>query len=471
MSRTSTALALISAFALGACAERPAPVEPSAMVSLGNSLASLNESDTYLVQFRGNDIPGDFEAAVAAAGGTVVFAHAGVGIAAVSGMTDAGAQGLLVSDGVASVDADAYTILEEPSETIVEAADVVESTANPAAAFFFPRQWHHTQIGAPAAWAAGKLGSASTKVGIIDTGIDYTNLDLVGLIDETLSTSFVVDPVPPNLVIAGARSYADYHFHGTHVGSTVSSNAVVGAGVTSKVKLVALKVCRWTGTCPTSGTLSAILYAADNGLPVVNMSLGGGFFRNGANVGAGPSFIATINRVFNYAFQKGTTIVVSAGNDAMDIDHNGNIYNTYCNAPHVICVSATGPTARGPLVNGAYTFLTNIDALASYSNFGRSAIAVAAPGGAAAPVWQTCSRFAATTGLTVCRTGNFILGANGTSMAAPHVTGLAALIAGEVGNNPTAIAARIKATAVDLGQPGTDPAYGRGRISVAAGAP
>jgi subtilisin family serine protease len=476
MSRV-TAVAVITAVVLGACAEAPIPMEPTSLTRIAGGLANSQAADDmYLVQFRGNGVPRDFAMNVAAQGGIVVFAHGRAGIATVSGLTDAGAAALAASPGVASVDADLYTVLDEPGDVVVESADLVQSTANPAGAFFFPRQWHHRQIGAHTAWAAGKLGSATTKVGIIDTGIDYTNLDLIGLIDETLSTSFVVDnTVPPALIIAGARTYADYHFHGTHTGATVSSNAIVGAGVTSKTTLVALKACRANGSCPSSAVLPAILYAADNELHVVNMSLGGAFLRNGANVGPGPSFIATINRVFNYAHQNGLTIVVSAGNSARDMDHDGNIYNTYCQAPHAICVSATGPTARGPLLsNGTYQFLTNSDALASYSNFGSSAITVAAPGGAAAPVWATCSKFSIQVlsgGVPICRTGNFIVGSNGTSMAAPHVTGLAALIASEVGRNPTAIADRIKATADDLGKPGTDPAYGKGRINVAAGAP
>ena len=61
-----------------------------------------------------------------------------------------------------------------------------------------------------------------------------------------------------------------------------------------------------------------------------------------------------INRTFNYAKRKGTLIVVSAGNAAEDLDHNGNEFAAYCDAPHVICVSALGPTgegAFGPFVN------------------------------------------------------------------------------------------------------------------------
>ena len=80
------------------------------------------------------------------------------------------------------------------------------------------------------------------------------------------------------------------------------------------------------------------------------MSLGGSFNRRDASAagGFGPSFLATINQVFNYAHRKGTTVVVSAGNSAFDLDHDGNGYKSYCSVPTVICVSATGPTSRRP---------------------------------------------------------------------------------------------------------------------------
>jgi subtilisin family serine protease len=98
-------------------------------------------------------------------------------------------------------------------------------------------------------------------------------------------------------------------------------------------------------------------------------------------------------------------------------------------------------------------------------------VTVAAPGGNnASSVWAACSPFTIVTPLLVCRTGTFVVGLQGTSMASPHVTGLAALIAGDLGHNPAAIEARIKATADDLGAKGNDAAYGHGRINVGNGA-
>ena len=180
-----------------------------------------------------------------------------------------------------------------------------------------------------------------------------------------------------------------------------------------------------------------------------------------ARGGDSPSFLAVVNKVMTYANRKGVTVVVSAGNDNIDMDHDGNGYKTYCSAPTVICVSATGPTAAA----GATGPWTNVDAKAVYSNYGRSAVTVAAPGGnTGAAVSAGCSPFSLP--FAVCQTGVFVLTSSGTSMAAPHVTGLAGLISAEVGRNPGAIRDRLVNFSDDLGAIGNDPIYGHGRINV-----
>jgi lantibiotic leader peptide-processing serine protease len=482
----ATAASLI---VVAACAEPIATPAPELRSVQRTSSIEDATAETYLVRFKGNGVPSDFAANVAALGGEVIFSHP-VGIAAVSGIGEAGAASLAASKDVAAVDQDAYTVQESVLGE-AESTELVDSPAAPTTAFFFPRQWNMGAVSAPAAWAAGKKGSASVKVGILDTGIDYLHPDLFGRVDLALSRSFL-SAAENARVPAGAHLVADLNYHGTHVAATVASNAWIGAGITTDVTLVGLKVCApgtaangFRGTCPTSGTLNAILYAADNGLDVINLSLGGSFQRRQASAagGFGPSFLATVNQVFNYANRKGTTIVVSAGNSAFDMDHDGNGYKSYCSTAATICVSATGPTnvrrnAAGQiiLVGGAYQDIQNIDALASYSNYGRSSINVAAPGGNVVPVWAACSGFTIHTGLTGCRSRFYnsptswsgsIVGLSGTSMAAPHVSGLAALIAGEVGRNPGLIGSRLQQSADDLGEPGTDPAYGKGRINVA----
>lgn len=466
------ALAVLAAAVLAACADTGTPDTPLASPrtpSLATSAGMVSIDGNYLVLFKGNGVPAGFADRVAALGGAVIFAHGGAGVGAVSGLSPDAAARLGSSAGVAAVEPDDMEVLAPRMDEVAQAdlSAAVESPAAPATAVFFPRQWHLPAISAPAAWSAGRLGSPSVKVAIIDTGLGYTHPDLQGRVDLVSSRSFV--PSDDALVAAlfpGAHPVADLHYHGTHVGATVSSNAIAAAGVTSRVTLVGLKVCGVNGQCPTSGVLAAVLYAADVGVDVANMSLGGVFDRRDASAsgGLGPSFLAILNQAFTYAHRKGVTMVVSAGNQALDMDHDGNGYKIYCTVPTVTCVSATGPTASAT-VNGPFT---NVDALAGYSNFGRSAVSVAAPGGNQRPVWAACSSFSLQ--LPICRTGTFIVGLSGTSMASPHAAGVAALIAEDVGRNPAQVRARLQQSADDLGPEGTDPAYGKGRINAARAA-
>lgn len=459
-----------AALGLAACADTPGPVAPAAATLPAFSLAAdaAEAEGTYLVAFSGSGVPAGFEAAVAKLGGAVVFAHGGAGVGAVRGLSAEGAAGLARVSGVTQVAGDVLTDLAPmPDGEAPEAT--VESPAAPQTAFFYPRQWNMRAIRAHDAWAAGRLGSPSVRVGIIDTGLGYTHADLAGRVDLGLSISFV--PTDNALIATsfpGAHPVADLHYHGTHVGATVSSNAIAAAGVTSRVTLVGIKACGASGGCATSRTLQGLIYAADQGLDVVNISIGALLPRRtlSARGGDGPALGATIGRVVNYAHRKGVTVVVSAGNNDHDLDHDEDMYKFYCTAANVICVSATGPTAA-PTNNGPFT---DVDARAPYSNYGRSAVDVAAPGGSGGGanrgfVWAACSTFSLS--FPTCQAGGFVIGMNGTSMASPHAAGVAALIAEDVGRDPAQVRARLLGTADDLGEPGTDPIYGKGRINAA----
>ncbi|HJS47786.1 MAG TPA: S8 family serine peptidase, partial [Gemmatimonadales bacterium] len=272
-----------------------------------------------------------------------------------------------------------------------------------------------------------------------------------------------------NMFFPGQPNWIDLHLHGTHVGATVSSNALAAAGVTSQVTLVAVKVLRANGTSQGSSVLDGIMYAATPlgpdgaGVDVINLSLGGAFLKQ-----AFPGFASIINRALAYAHQQGVVVIAAAGNSASDLDHDGSTYRTYCSAPNVVCVSATGPHPIGG-VNGPFFAL---DDVAAYSSFGRSAVDVAAPGGwgtltaGTSFVYAACSRFSLL--IPVCGTGTFVIGVQGTSQAAPHVSGLAALLVEDLGRSPGAIVNAIQQGADDLGAAGNDPFYGKGRINVPA---
>jgi subtilisin family serine protease len=420
----------------------------------------------HLIQFK-NGVPNDFSTQVKALGGTVIYAHPIMAL--VSGLSDSAAATLGKGAGIADIQPDATFVLDDVTGPN-DIADVSATSAtNPAGAYFYARQWNMRAIGANYAWAAGKFGSPSTTVAVIDSGIDYTNPDLNGHVDLSRSVSF--QPAEDAVVDAnfpGKNHITDIYFHGTHVSNTIVSNANTVAGVTSNVTLIGIKALAYnpsTGSASGSlgAVLSGVLWAADHGADVANMSLGGGF----AKAGNG-RYIGLINKTFNYAHQKGTLIVVSAGNSAIDLDHDGNFLSTYCDTPNVVCVSATGPTSQVS-TNGPWI---DVDAAAYYTNYGRSAIDVAAPGGNGTPslgkytyVYQVCSQTSMY--IPQCRTGNYIIGSQGTSMAAPHVSGLAALLVDQIGHgHPSQLKARLLQGADDLGLPGVDPFYGKGRINV-----
>jgi hypothetical protein len=337
MAHRGVSLLLAGLVGLAACSDNPAaPLAAPDAAAL--SLDEAAEVPTYLVRFT-NGIPADFAEQVAARGGEVVFAHAGAGVGAVAGLSPEAAAQLGTSTGT-MVTSDALVQIDAAAGDAEEAAsegsaldEQVASPINPATSFFYPRQWNMRAIGANTVWAAGKLGSSSIEVGILDTGLDYLHPDLYGRVDLALSRSFLsaAENARVEANFPGAHPVAELNYHGTHVGATVASNGRAAAGVTSQVTLVGLKVCSpgtaangWKGTCPTSSTLNAILYAADSGIPIINMSLGGFFQRRAlANTnGEERSFIETINAVFNYAREHGTQIIAAAGNDGANMQND-----------------------------------------------------------------------------------------------------------------------------------------------------
>ncbi len=497
MHRQTSVLALFTAIAIAGCSTdtvAPMRARPAATFALGAG----GNSGSYIVLFKGNGIPTAFADRVASLGGTVAYANSDAGFASVAGISDASAVQLGAIGGVSDVQADAVVALDNDLATArADVTDIpdpsIESQSNPAGGVRFFFQWNMRLIQADKAWAAGKLGSPSVTVAILDTGIDYDSFDENGLVDLSRSVSFMstyvratdtsavhpADDTVAKKFFPSRNVITDFNGHGTNVAQQVSSKALALAGVTSKTTLIGVKVLGSNGVGTFGQILSGVLWAADHGADVANMSLGGGFSKagNGRLVGA-------INRVFNYAKQKGMLIVVAAGNDGSDLQHNGNGYASFCDAPHVVCVSSVGPV----------TALLNQDQPAFYSNFGRQAISVAAPGGSAdlssgdgsaahpfpkSPrpwgsdfaswVWGFCPKqqlrgftAAQVPLLAGCQGGGFLNGFIGTSQASPHVAGLAALLIAEFGKgNPQQVKNIMQNSADPI-----DPAYGSGRINV-----
>jgi hypothetical protein len=510
MLRTPTVIAVLAAAGLAACStDAVGPIKAPLTANLSVSPSFVPGS--YIVITNGKSAK-DFAENVEQLGGKVTFYHSPTGFATVSGLTAVSAAQLKGVSGVTDVESDILVALDAPAATVQADASALLSappplpgTGVPEGAILGSWQWDMRLIRADSAWAHSKLGSAAVTVAIIDTGLDYDNRDLNTLVDLTRSASFADswvgdtttanNPHPDTLTISDAEITAtrfptrnpiqDYNGHGTNVGATVSSRAFAFAGVTSKTTLIGVKVLGRNGQGNFSQILSGVLFAADQHADVANMSLGGAF----AKAGNG-RLVGIINKVLNYAKQQGMLIVTSAGNDGQDLQHNGNAFASFCDAPHVICVSAVGPT----------TWTGNPDLPAFYTNYGHNVVSVAAPGGngelladgihlrpsdgwpwgappngtsTASAVWSFCTRtkmnIVGKTGVfgnlvrdANCATAAGLTGALGTSQASPHVTGLAALIIAEKGKMQPQL---IKKLIEDSADP-INVLLGRGRINV-----
>ena len=279
---------------------------------------------------------------------------------------------------------------------------------------YFGQQWGLTKIKAQEAWNY-TTGNSSVKVAILDTGIDQDHPDLASRIvaNQNLSSSATID---------------DLYGHGTHVAGIVAAltnNGIGVAGVGYNTSLMNVKVMDDTGNGFDSDLASGIIWAADNGAKVINMSLGG----------ADASI--TLENAVNYAWNKGVVLVASAGNNG-NSQTNYPAYYTNC-----IAVAATDQN----------------DAKSSFSTYG-SWVDVAAPGSSILSTLPNHANY-----VQQHYGAGFSYGLlSGTSMAAPFSSGLAALIwATQYGTSAFAVRSRIENTADAV--PGTGVYWQNGRIN------
>lgn len=204
---------------------------------------------------------------------------------------------------------------------------------------------------------------------------------------------------------------------------------------------------------------------------MISMSLGGSIQKSSPGAS---TLRALIDRAVSYAYKRGALVITSAGNGGESADSPkitdtpADLIHLPSDSPQAISISATAPHGWAKDPNN--TFLDNP---ASYTNYGRSVINLAAPGGdRLASVTGSCT----VGGLTrpcsvfdlVFSTGarNSFYWSAGTSMATPHVAGVAALIVSKYGKmHPAKLRAYLNGGADDLGVSGHDPYYGNGRVN------
>lgn len=433
------------------------------MFSLPTAAAQGGRS--YLIQANRGGFAADFAARVSAAGGTLTRTIPEIGIAFASSSNPSFASQVT---GVASVVPNLTWQWIDPVQSVVSEEGDPPNSGNDDP--LFDLQWGHTAVRAQEAWAAGARGDG-VRVAVLDSGIDAEHPDLAPNLNTALSTSFVPGEgfnIRPGL----------FFNHGTHVAGTIGAadNAFGVIGVAPEVELVAVKVLsEFTGSGSFEGVIAGIIYATNIGADVINMSLGatiparGGCGQNGDCVSGREvaELKNAISRATTYAYQRGVTVIVSAGNSAIDRDHDASVVVLPADAAHVITISATAPEGWALNPN------TNLDILSSFSNFGQSAIDFAAPGGDFdLPGEDPCTVAGRT---RACWIFDMVFStvsqgwgwAAGTSMAAPHTSGIAALIIGQNGGSmaPAHVEAALRAYADDLGKPGNDDAYGAGRVT------
>jgi subtilisin family serine protease len=451
MNRPSVLLAS-GVLVLAACSDpatSPSTLKaPMTLARLQSTGTPTIPTDQHVFLMNGNAIPDNFAADVAAAGGTLVRVQSEIGVAVVKGLTDAAANQLARGNGKVERDVMVQWVptLEDAQAYVApDAAPPVssQSLGPPQSAFFLPLQWDMRQIHAPEAWA-GHTGIPSVRVAIIDTGLDPDHIDAAGLIDVASSIAFT-----PSL--SGPPAWADDHFHGTYVGGIVTTNNFGTAGVAPNVRLIAIKVLNSTGSGSFADVIAGLMWAVTVHANVANLSLGALFPKSGSG-----TLVGALNKAVNYANGHGVLVVSAAGNDAADLQHDQNFIEIPCESGTGMCVSATNPA----------------DQLAFYSNYGVSAINVAAPGGdVSAPplsfVLSLCSSRSVIPDFAGCKSGDGYLFAIGTSAATPHVSGLAALLDSQFGGtlNPAQLRAKLQQCADNIGKNATDPFFGKGRIN------
>jgi subtilisin family serine protease len=444
--------------------------------------ASASDAASYIVVGNGANL----DAAVRAAGGVVTNRLPAIDAVVADSGSSSFKQKLGKTAGIQSVvpnlTIDWYRGEQRPTEMVF---------GNPPNSadddFYFDLQWGHDAVNAAEAWNAGYRGLGA-RVAVLDGGFHTAHPDIQPNFDSSCSADFTGEGLQygPNV-----DDPEGVFSHGTHVAGTIAAadNDYGVIGVAPEAKLCLVKVLFNSGSGSFEDVAAGIVWAADQAVDVVNMSLGSAIFKNGESglytAREAAELKNFINRAVTYAHQKGVLVVTSAGNEAIDGDKDKALIHLPSDASHAISIAATAPVGWGkdPTVS--------LDNPASYSNYGRSVIGLAAPGGdflyyfsdpsipscTVAGVNNDCYVFDYVfstggagggtdgDGVAVPESDYFFWSA-GTSMAAPHASGVAALAVSRYGKMaPAQLRTILERGADDLGQRGNDPFFGAGRVN------
>ena len=297
---------------------------------------------------------------------------------------------------------------------------------------YYTYQWHFPSISMGPAW--DESTGSGVLVGIIDTGVAYEDYGSYQQAPDLANTSFVA-----GYDFVNNDSHAnDDQAHGTHVCGTVAqstNNSLGVAGTAFNCTIMPIKVLDSNGSGYITDIADGIYYAADNGCQVINMSLGGS------------SGSTTLQNAVQYAYNAGVTIVCAAGNAGTSSPQYPAAYSE--------CISVSAVRYDNTITD--------------YSCYG-STIDICAPGGDVSVdqngdgygdgvLQQTFASGSPTS------FGYYFY--EGTSMASPHVAGVAAMVIAAAGGSmsPAEVRNVLESTATDLGASGWDQYYGYGKVN------
>ncbi len=353
--------------------------------------ASASLPDHILVQHRLGANVGDDQQSLAARGARLLSHHAGSRISVLS--VDPSVRDQMIQD----LEASGQFTFVEPDYMAVPL--LVPNDPN------YSQEWHLQTIQAPSAWDV-TTGSTSVPIAMIDSGVDPTHPDLASKL------------IPGWSFLTGTADTHDVLGHGTETAGTaaaIGNNAAGVAGVAWQNPIMPLVVLNSADWASYSDIANAIMYAADHGVRIVNISIGG------------TSSSSTMQTAVNYAWNKGTVVFAAAGNYSSSTP----IYPAGCT--NVVAVGATDSN----------------DTLASFSNYG-TYVDLTAPG----------------VNIVTTTAGGGYGGVSGTSFSSPIAAGVAALV---LSRNPSLSAQQLvtllEQNSDDLGTPGYDQIFGWGRVN------
>jgi subtilisin family serine protease len=424
---------------------------------------------TYLIVYQARAVPSDAAARISAAGGTLVASYDAIGVVVARSSSDTFKANVKSDRRVAAAAATARTAVQLSDDRATDDSSATVNTPATDTDSLSGLQWDMRQIHTPEAHAITG-GSSDVVVGDIDTGIDFTHPDLAANVDLANSANCV-----SGAPVQGLAAQDD-NGHGTHTAGTIAaaSNGIGIVGVAPNVRIAGIKAGNAAGFFFPEAVICAFMWAGSHHLDVTNNSyFADPWLFNCKNDPEQRAIFAAEQRAIKYAQSQGVIVVAAEGNQADDLTHPTQdetspddttpVVRDITNACAVVPVEVSGVvgvTADGKRAIKSF-----------YSSYGSGTVEVIAPGGdsilqltAAAPNGRVLSTWPASLLTVTCLPARRVVDASGatycyqqgTSMASPHVAGVAALIASQ---HPTwssgAISARITSTADPMACPDT----------------